>query len=173
MSDNIYAAPESIVDAPDNALATYKPEVFTLQGRLSREHYTLYIVVGTLLFLLSFIPFFIAIPNMDAGQDFPVIPALLVGLAGLVYVVMGAVFAIRRLHDLDKTGWLILVMVIPFVGMLFSLYLIFAKGDAYANRFGAMPEISSGQRKAWIVFAVLLAIGIVINLLTSIGRFTL
>lgn len=43
---------------------------------------------------------------------------------------------IRRLHDLNMTGWLSLLILIPFLGLLFALYLLFAPGTAGANNYG-------------------------------------
>ena len=46
---------------------------------------------------------------------------------------------IRRLHDLNKTGWLALLMLVPVVNTIFSLYLLFAPGTVGANDYGADP----------------------------------
>ena len=47
--------------------------------------------------------------------------------------------AVRRLHDINKSGWWVLVGVIPFVniiGGLLLLYWMCKKGDQKDNRFG-------------------------------------
>jgi uncharacterized membrane protein YhaH (DUF805 family) len=47
--------------------------------------------------------------------------------------------AVRRLHDINKSGWWVLVGVIPFVniiGGLLLLYWVCKKGDQKDNRFG-------------------------------------
>lgn len=46
---------------------------------------------------------------------------------------------IRRLHDLDKTGWLALLVLVPVVNAFFVLYLFFAPGTVGANDYGADP----------------------------------
>lgn len=46
---------------------------------------------------------------------------------------------IRRLHDLDKSGWLVLIMLIPIINLLFIVYLLVAKGTTGPNRFGNDP----------------------------------
>ncbi|AOA57129.1 DUF805 domain-containing protein [Acinetobacter larvae] len=43
---------------------------------------------------------------------------------------------IKRLHDLNASGWLSLCSFIPYGNVLFELYLIFAKGSANSNHFG-------------------------------------
>lgn len=44
--------------------------------------------------------------------------------------------SIRRLHDLDKAGWFVLLYCVPVVNILFSLYLLCFKGTEGPNRFG-------------------------------------
>jgi uncharacterized membrane protein YhaH (DUF805 family) len=45
--------------------------------------------------------------------------------------------AIRRLHDLDRTGWWILLALIPVVGDIILLIWFCFKGTDGPNRFGA------------------------------------
>lgn len=46
---------------------------------------------------------------------------------------------IKRLHDLDKSGWWSLLILIPKLNFAFTIYLLFAKGTEGANRFGEAP----------------------------------
>ena len=48
---------------------------------------------------------------------------------------------IRRLHDLDKSGWFYLVMLVPLINLIFLIYLLFVKGTGGTNRFGSDPLI--------------------------------
>ncbi len=49
---------------------------------------------------------------------------------------------VRRLHDLDKSGWWILISVIPFIGAVILLIWFVSPGDDGANRFGESPLYS-------------------------------
>lgn len=66
------------------------------------------------------------------------------------------IFSIRRLHDRNQTGWLSLVMIIPFINFLFFIYLSCAKGDENTNNYGS-PRITQGWEKvlAWIYIIIL------------------
>jgi uncharacterized membrane protein YhaH (DUF805 family) len=44
--------------------------------------------------------------------------------------------AIRRLHDLDKSGWWILLCLIPLVGSIILLVWFCTPGTGGSNRFG-------------------------------------
>ena len=45
----------------------------------------------------------------------------------------------RRLHDLDKKEWLIVLSLIPLVNVLFALYLLFFPGTEGRNKYGEQP----------------------------------
>ncbi|WP_312284683.1 DUF805 domain-containing protein [Yokenella regensburgei] len=118
----------------------------TFRGRSARQEYAVFTVAN---FVLSFVLGLI-----------PVIG----GLFGLVIIIPGLAVAVRRLHDLNRSGWLLLapyaVMIVAFIGLVatsesgnttgwfvllcisgiavlvMSLWMLFAKGTAGSNRFG-------------------------------------
>ena len=47
---------------------------------------------------------------------------------------------VRRLHDLDKSGWMILIGLIPLFGALYLLFLFTQPGTVGPNRFGPDPK---------------------------------
>ena len=47
---------------------------------------------------------------------------------------------VRRLHDQDKSGWMFLLIFIPFVGPLILLVFMFLDGTRGPNRFGPDPK---------------------------------
>ena len=46
---------------------------------------------------------------------------------------------IRRLHDIDRTGWWVLLWFVPIVGIIVLLVFFVQRGTSGANRFGADP----------------------------------
>ena len=46
---------------------------------------------------------------------------------------------VRRLHDTDKSGWMVLISVIPLIG-LYIIFLLIADGTKGKNRFGPKPK---------------------------------
>ena len=74
----------------------------------------------------------------------------LAGLGGILYVVyvLGIIvpsFAVtvRRLHDTGKSGWMLLIGLIPLVGPIILLVLYFTDGDRGANQYGPSPKYVS------------------------------
>jgi uncharacterized membrane protein YhaH (DUF805 family) len=65
---------------------------------------------------------------------------LLVGLFGLAVLLPGIAVAVRRLHDVDRSGWWYLLVLIPVLGSLILIFAFFIhRGTRGENRFGPEP----------------------------------
>ena len=97
------------------------PDILNPNGRFSRIPYVLILFVANIImfplvylfldawFILIFIQIFVSYVAIIAG--------------------------IRRLHDLNKSGWPLLLLLIPFVNFIFLLYLLLAPGEKQGNRW--------------------------------------
>jgi uncharacterized membrane protein YhaH (DUF805 family) len=47
---------------------------------------------------------------------------------------------VRRLHDTDRSGWWILIALIPIIGGIWLLVLMILEGTAGENKFGPSPK---------------------------------
>jgi uncharacterized membrane protein YhaH (DUF805 family) len=43
---------------------------------------------------------------------------------------------VRRLHDTGRSGWSLLIVLVPFVGFIALLYFLVQPGDTASNRYG-------------------------------------
>lgn len=66
--------------------------------------------------------------------------ALLSSVYCLVMFIPGVTIGVRRLHDTGRTGWWLLIALIPFVGCLILLYFSVSKGDVGTNKYGVDPK---------------------------------
>jgi uncharacterized membrane protein YhaH (DUF805 family) len=64
---------------------------------------------------------------------------LVAGAWNLVTLIPGLAISIRRLHDLDRSGWWVLLSFIPLVGAIILLVWFATKGTAGPNRYGPDP----------------------------------
>ena len=71
-------------------------------------------------------------PNGALVMAITVVLAFIAGTGNIMLM-------IRRLHDLDKSGYFALIALIPLIGAIFSIYLFFAPGTVGYNRYGADP----------------------------------
>ncbi len=61
-------------------------------------------------------------------------------LWSLIIFIPNLAVAIRRLHDTDRSGWMILLGLIPLVGAIILLVFYFSEGTRGPNRFGPDPK---------------------------------
>ncbi|MEA3012001.1 MAG: hypothetical protein QOD42_546 [Sphingomonadales bacterium] len=61
------------------------------------------------------------------------------GIYALITFIPTLAVAIRRLHDSDKSGWMLLLGLIPIVGGLILLVFYLTEGTRGPNRFGPDP----------------------------------
>jgi len=52
---------------------------------------------------------------------------------------------VRRWHDQDKSGWFVLVGLIPLIGGLINLVFMMLEGTKGPNRFGPDPKASGDE----------------------------
>jgi uncharacterized membrane protein YhaH (DUF805 family) len=60
--------------------------------------------------------------------------------ANLVLLVPSLAVAVRRLHDTDRSGWWILIALIPLIGAIVLLVFLVQDGRPGPNRFGPSPK---------------------------------
>jgi uncharacterized membrane protein YhaH (DUF805 family) len=62
----------------------------------------------------------------------------------LAVFIPGLAVAVRRLHDVGKSGWMLLIVLIPLVGAIWLLVLLFTDSQKESNKWGQNPkEISA------------------------------
>ncbi|MEM7661155.1 MAG: DUF805 domain-containing protein [Pseudomonadota bacterium] len=117
-----------------DASVLFWKRAFDFQGRSSRAEYwwaylmliAIYIIVLTVTAILSNIPVLGAIFGIAILLFYlaAIIPSIAVG--------------VRRLHDTDKSGWLMLLGLIPLVGLVL-LFFFCQRGTQGANTYGEDP----------------------------------
>ncbi|MGH8306887.1 MAG: DUF805 domain-containing protein [Gammaproteobacteria bacterium] len=142
------------------------PEIqfFALETRIGRLRYLAYSIgVGLLVILPLIIGFLLLLHGS------PVLGRALLFIAYVFSVAMSIIIAIRRLHDVDHSGWWCLFMFVPLANLALGLYLIFAPGSFSDNRFGDPPPPNTG----WVIagawtYPGLIVLGIIIAILTPL-----
>ena len=122
--------------APETPAEKIKEMFFTCRGRLNRKPFFLR---GLALGILSSILSSVMGEMSDSSSTALHIAALLMLPLILICCVASIMLVIRRWHDLGKSGWFTLVLIIPLVNLLVMLYLWFVRGTAGPNAYGDDP----------------------------------
>ena len=75
----------------------------------------------------------------DGSMQFAVVGGLFSIIWMLINLLPGVALAVRRLHDVDKSGWWLFIALIPLVGAIILLVWFCTRGTVGSNRFGADP----------------------------------
>lgn len=67
------------------------------------------------------------------------------GLIGLLLLIPSLAVGVRRLHDTDRSGWWLLLMLVPLVGPLVLLAFYALRGTPGRNRFGEEVTVDTGR----------------------------
>jgi uncharacterized membrane protein YhaH (DUF805 family) len=65
---------------------------------------------------------------------------LLGGLYTLAVLIPGIAVAVRRLHDTSRSGWWILIGLIPIIGVIVLIIFMVQDGTPGENQFGKNPK---------------------------------
>ena len=70
---------------------------------------------------------------------------LLSGIYSLAVLIPTLAVTVRRLHDIDRTGWWLLIGLVPLIGGIVLLVFALLEGTPGSNRYGATPKEASAR----------------------------
>lgn len=130
--------------------------VLNANGRFGRMSYLGWNGLLCISIMLIIILVAIGLPGLQApDQRLPTSAILFLGFVYMGVLYFSFIFAIRRLHDRNHSGWLSLLTLIPLINLGLTLYLAFAKGDEHENQFG-LPRSTKTWEKVLAWFYVLI-----------------
>lgn len=110
----------------------------TFTGRAARPEYWYFFLFNILLYVI------LVLPNAMRSSYYyynsgPSIFVYLYWLYSLVALVPGIAVGVRRLHDIGKSGWYLLVSLIPIVGVILMIVWTIRESDG-DNEYGPRPQ---------------------------------
>ena len=109
-------------------------------GRGRRKEYWMWTLYVTLIFILAMIMDNVLGLNFELlGQDLGY--GWLYMLAGIINFIPGLSIVVRRLHDVGKSGWFYLIILIPIIGFIWMLILLCSDGVKEENKWGTNPKL--------------------------------
>ena len=102
---------------------------FDFEGRARRKEFWMFVLVNL----------FVAIGVGIIGSMFG-IEQTLSGLYSLAVFIPYLAVSVRRLHDTGRTGWWVLIYLIPLLGALVLLVFYVLDGEPGENEYGPDPK---------------------------------
>jgi uncharacterized membrane protein YhaH (DUF805 family) len=99
-------------------------------GRARRKEYWMFFLFNLIIaFSLGFVEVFLGSP----------------GVIGMLYslavLIPGIAVSVRRLHDTGRSGWWLLIALIPLIGAIVLLVFMVQEGKDEQNDFGENPKL--------------------------------
>lgn len=109
-------------------------------GRSRREEYWMFVLFNFLFAIIAIVldnVFGLAMRNIGYGPIY-----ILYALATLI---PGLALTVRRLHDTGKSGWMVLISLIPLIGSIWLLVLLATEGESKENQYGPNPKATHSE----------------------------
>jgi len=107
------------------SIQTCYKKFFDFSGRASKSEYWWFQLYNAVIYVLTFV----------FQGDLTLLFSILV----IANIIPTYAAAVRRIHDSDKSGWMVLIAVIPLIG-LYVIVLLLQEGSKGKNRFGTKPK---------------------------------
>lgn len=105
-------------------------------GRARRKEYWMFVLFNLIAsVVLSFIDHLIGTFSADASIG------LLSGIYALAIFLPGLAVTVRRLHDTDRTGWWVLIGLIPLIGAVVLIVFLAFDSNPRQNQYGDNPKL--------------------------------
>ena len=105
------------------------------RGRARRTEYWTFFLFNVLFALLAiFVDYMLGTADEETGYG------ILYALYSIFTFVPSLALFVRRLHDVGKSGWFALIILLPFVGAIWLFVLLLTEGEATANKWGPNPK---------------------------------
>lgn len=119
--------------------------LFSFEGRIGRQTFWL-ATLGTVLVNSVISGLLVGIASGSAsgvvsgGSEIGVIPTIVLVPWTLAVIWVSLAIQVKRWHDRDKSGWWVLICLVPIIGSIWALIETgFLRGTNAPNRFGADP----------------------------------
>lgn len=109
-------------------------------GRARRSEYWYFTLFNIIFVILAM--------TLDSvlGLNFAPLPyGPIYGLYTLAMLIPGIAVAVRRLHDVNKSGWFFLIALVPLIGGIWLLILFCSEGTKGANNYGTDPKDNGNE----------------------------
>ena len=111
-------------------------------GRSRRAEYWYFVLFNLIaIIVLSLIDTLLGTFNVVQGVG------LLSGIYSLAVLIPSLAVTVRRLHDVDRTGWWILIYLIPLIGVIVLLVFALTPGTPGSNSYGPDPKQATGEAR--------------------------
>ena len=111
-------------------------------GRARRTEYWMFSLISSAFIILAvFLENMLGVTFEDSGIG------LITLLFSLIVIIPSWSVTVRRLHDIGKSGWWILVNFLPYIGGIILFVFLVTDSQPEDNEYGVSPKVGTSQKK--------------------------
>jgi uncharacterized membrane protein YhaH (DUF805 family) len=122
----------------DIFLNTLMKKYADFNGRARRKEYWTFVLFNVLIALIGYL-----IAGLGASMEssaMSMFGMLFLILTGIGLLIPNIAVAVRRMHDTNRSGWSLLLSLIPLVGAIILLVYTLSEGNRGPNQYGPDPK---------------------------------
>ena len=121
-------------------------QYFDFTGRARRSEYWYFILFNFIFSLIAlaldgFYGYFLEIPDWESNWEF------FFPLYTLLTFIPGLAVTVRRRHDAGYSGWWYLITLLPILGAIWLLVILFQDSERMENKWGPSPKTSKWRSR--------------------------
>jgi len=122
----------------DLVIQAFTKNYFNFKGRAQRKEFWLFFLIYILALILSTV---LDVTVLNGDLETTSLPITII--FSLVTFIPYFSITVRRLHDIGKSGWFLLLGLIPLIGPLILLYFYLKDSEREDNKYGPSPKFST------------------------------
>ena len=115
-------------------LDVLKNKYATFSGRAHRKEYWMFLLINLVVTVV------LALIDSLIGSASESGMGLLSSVYSIGVLIPSLALSVRRLHDIGRTGWWVLISIIPVIGAVVLLVFMLLDSEPGSNRYGANPK---------------------------------
>ena len=121
-------------------LKVMKESYSDFNGRARRKEYWMFVLFYYIVIILATVLDGALGLGFDMGYGVKSPYGWITVLVGLVHIIPSLAVAVRRMHDVGKSGWFLFISLIPLIGGIWLLVLACTDGETNENKYGSNPK---------------------------------
>ena len=114
----------------------YLKNYANFSGRARRAEFWYFTLASFLIYII----FAVLTAITGVAIDGSPLLAIVFAIFYLSLIILTLAVTVRRLHDINKSGWYYFISLIPLVGSIILLVWLFTDGDRFVNNYGDDPK---------------------------------
>ena len=103
-------------------------------GRARRKEFWMFILFNTIIVMI--LGFIEGVADINPTSD----DSILGSCYQLAILIPSIAVGVRRLHDVGKSGWMMIIVFIPLIGAIWLIVLMVTDSNPGVNEYGANPK---------------------------------